>query len=200
MPSPMLISGVVIDVETGGLDELRNPLLAIAALDVRDGIVAREFEVRVAPFYGSVVDPEAAAVNGWTEDKWDGVPEATALRRLLDWMPIGRPIWIGHNTPYDRRFLLAALGRHGMEESMEARWSHRDIDLMVLAIVPQFAGEALPSRSLGALCELYLGTTQAHPHDALWDAKAALLCLLRLLSGITYTPFAARSREPWMAE
>jgi len=81
---------VVVDVETGGFDPQRHPLLEIAASIIRMDdkgllIPAPPLSCHVLPFIGSEIDPRALAFNGIDPDHpfRDAVPEREALTRIL---------------------------------------------------------------------------------------------------------------------
>jgi DNA polymerase III alpha subunit (gram-positive type) len=113
---------IVFDVETGGLDETRNPITQYAAM-VLDGCTLKvkdRFETFVKPYNNLTIEPIALkstmvsmsdinsgvnikefvdAVTGWW-DEW----QASAKNREL-----GRLIAVGHNVPFDIRFVDCAL-------------------------------------------------------------------------------------------
>ena len=101
-----------VDTETGGFDASRHALLEVAVvrvdprtLEERGRLVAR---VRPAP--GLVVDPEAAAVNGYTPEEWATAPtEAEALPAVA--AMLRGAMFAGQNPAFDRDFLRAAFDR-----------------------------------------------------------------------------------------
>jgi len=80
----------VVDVETGGFDPQRHPLLEIADSIIRMDdkgllIPAPPLPCHVLPFIGSEIDPRALAFNGIDLDHpfRHAVPEREALTRIL---------------------------------------------------------------------------------------------------------------------
>lgn len=116
---------VVIDVETGGGNALKDALLEIAVrlVDYNDeGLLAPQesFACHVVPFEGSRMDPEAMAVN--KIDPYHpfrfAIPEEQALQQLFDFIgkavderKCRRAILVGHNAHFDLSFIQAAAKR-----------------------------------------------------------------------------------------
>jgi len=182
------LTGIVVDVETGGLDERHHALLEIGAIFVVEGSARRSFSLRVQPEPSLVVDPEAAAVNGYTADSWSGLPEAQVLGAFAAWVQLvnategtpDRADWIGHNCDFDRRFLRAAYERNPEVQTALSGFTHRDIDLHTLSLIPFLMGD-VRSRKLDDLCTALLGRHQRTPHYALGDAHDAYACLTTIL-------------------
>ena len=53
-----------LDLETGGVDKMKNPILQIAGAIEIDGEIKEFFNWNVKPFKGQEIDPEALAVTG----------------------------------------------------------------------------------------------------------------------------------------
>ena len=116
---------VVVDVETGGFDPLRDALLEIAAVTLRMTSggrleAAETLACHVQPFPGAHLDPKALEFNGIDPDHpfRDALPEREALRTILT--PIrravkasdcNRAILVGHNAGFDLSFVNAAVAR-----------------------------------------------------------------------------------------
>ena len=113
---------IVFDVETGGLDEKKNPITQYAAV-VLDGCTLKEIdrlETFIKPYNNLIIDPAAlkatmvtmSDINSGVSIKefTGGVTEfwkehqATAKTREM-----GRLIAVGHNVPFDIRFIDYAL-------------------------------------------------------------------------------------------
>jgi DNA polymerase III epsilon subunit-like protein len=182
------MNALVIDTETGTLDASTGALLDVAAVELRDGEVARTFRRRILPAPGLLIETEATDCNGYAADLWaelGAVPEAAAISDFLGFLDevrgssreAAKLIWAGHNTQFDRRFVAAALVRVTGVSGLSALFSHRDIDLMHLATIPQSRG-IVPGRSLDDLRSTLLGSVPG-VHDALTDATdtAQLLAL-----------------------
>ncbi|MFN4262896.1 MAG: ribonuclease T [Thioalkalivibrionaceae bacterium] len=124
---------VVVDVETGGVDCRRHPLLEIAAVFIErhtNGRLIRgrtvSFHVRPAP--GLEIDPESLAINGIKPDsplrQAIAKPEDQALghlfaevRREIRDNACKRAILVGHNAHFDLGFVHAAAERAGIRRN-----------------------------------------------------------------------------------
>lgn len=93
---------VVIDVETTGLKTRSDEIVEVSALRFRDWMPVEKFSTLCAPRKG--IKPEAAKVNGITEEMVAGKPHFDELApALLDW--IGSDDLVGHNLEFDLKFL-----------------------------------------------------------------------------------------------
>ncbi len=183
------MNALVIDTETGSLNAATGALLDLAAVELCDGEIGRTFRRRVLPLEGLVIEAEATACNGYSPERWTELRAVSEAEALADFgafveelrgpegaEPAPRLIWAGHNTPFDRRFVSEAFDRVGLALPLRTWFSHRDIDLMHLAAIPQAAG-LVSGRSLD---ELRRGLLDIVPgvHDALSDALDTARLLL----------------------
>ena len=169
---------LVIDTETGTLDAGTGALLDIAAVELRDGEIARTFRRRIVPAAGLAIEAKSTDCNGYSPAAWaelGAVPEANGVADFLGFLDEVRGpwdsaklTWAGHNTHFDRRFVAAALVRVTGVAGLSALFSHRDVDLMHLATIPHSRG-VVPGRSLDDLRSTLLGSVPGI-HDALTDA------------------------------
>ena len=113
---------IVFDVETGGLDEKKNPITQYAAV-VLDGCTLKEIdrlETFIKPYNNLIIDPAAlkgtmvtmSDINsgvsikeftGAVTEFWKEHQAAAKTREM------GRLIAVGHNVPFDIRFIDYAL-------------------------------------------------------------------------------------------
>lgn len=103
---------LVIDIETGGLDPNKSALLQVALVRVTNGQETERFQWDILPEPGLNVDPEAAAISGWTGPSAKGVSEQQFLREILEILPAKPRVWLGHRVDFDLAFLAAAAQRH----------------------------------------------------------------------------------------
>jgi len=176
---------VVVDVETGGFDPQRHPLLEIAASIIRMDdkgllIPAPPQSCYVLPFIGSEIDPRALAFNGIDPDHpfRDAVPEREALTRILT--PVrkavkasgcNRAILVGHNAAFDLGFIKAAVERTDFKRSPFHAFSVFDtVSLAGLAY-----GQTVLARAAQAAG---LGWKSSEAHTAIYDVEqtAKLFC------------------------
>jgi DNA polymerase III epsilon subunit-like protein len=166
---------LAIDVETGGLDPARHPILSFAAHP----------EWKQAPFYRLVlppidapIDPEAAEVNGYEREVWEssgGAPIGQVLSDFRLWL-LARPSEVvsitplAHNSAFDRGFLSAACRGLQIPEPFPPRWECSQATLLAA----RRAGIVAPgSSSLDALADLS-GQQRPAIHAADVDARVCL--------------------------
>lgn len=161
----------VFDSETGSVDPKTGALLEIAAIRTRAGgeEVVKRLSLRVLPEPGDIIQPEAAAINGYTYGLWQAtaVPLREAMKQLCI---IGTDtILVGHNlATFDWYFLLRAFKRLHIARWPGPRWR---VDTMQMAW-PLLATGAVPDLKLGTLTQ-HFGWEQAAAHTAASDAEDA---------------------------
>ena len=127
----------IIDVETTGLDPAHNEMIDLGAVytDV-DGNVLGEFFIRIMPEHPDRTAPEAAAINGFSEERWvqlGAVSPGEAVRRFLHFhermSTNNERIWLltGYNVWFDRGFMDALLENNG--SSTRALYHYFQLDL-----------------------------------------------------------------------
>lgn len=173
---------IVFDCETGGLDETKNPITQYAAV-VLDGRTLKEidrWETFVKPYGDLVIEKQAIEHTMVTmSDINKGMPVkgfvATATefwethRTKTKKREMGRLVPVGHNIPFDIRFLNFALSFVGKEDITE--WMYPNfIDTFALAkLAWGINGEE--KLNLGASCErAKIKLTDAH--GAMNDVEA----------------------------
>jgi ribonuclease T len=122
---------VVVDVETGGFNNLTDALLEIAAVTVdfdADGQLDLRESVsyHVEPFEGANIEPASLEVNGIDPHHplRPALPEREALARvfrvvrtMVKETGCKRAVLVGHNAHFDLGFLNAAIARTGIKRS-----------------------------------------------------------------------------------
>jgi len=191
---------VIVDTETSGRDPERHALLELGMVFVRDGLVVAEWFAGIEAWEGAEEEPEAMVVNGYRDRYRLGTPmPAEGALRLA--VQAGRQVlgsdrpwtWIGHNVPFDRRFVASSVARvvannPGAREACDLMscFGYRDVDTMALATVPYVVG-AIPSRSLDAVAAAAGKTRPAgQPHTAIDDAERTFEALVWLLGGLRW--------------
>jgi len=122
-----------IDVETGGFQPDRNPLLAIGCWWSTGSGIDRGLKVRVQRQPGTIVEPAAKDRNGWQSDKqWldlGAVPLKVAVWQLLDYVErlqtmtrAAKLVPVAHNTGHDWPFIEHALRHCGGGTYPLERW------------------------------------------------------------------------------
>jgi ribonuclease T len=115
---------VVIDIETGGLDESINPMLEICAIII--GVKDNQFyqkeilHFHIKPFLGCKISNSSIRFNGIDIDNpfREAVSEKVALKKIFSAINLElkvqkctRSILVGHNAFFDLGFLKEATNR-----------------------------------------------------------------------------------------
>jgi DNA polymerase III epsilon subunit-like protein len=181
-PHPQTSSLLAIDVETGGLDPSRHPILSFAAWP---NWKQQPFYRLVLPPIDAPIDPEAAEVNGYERELWEKSGAAPIGQVLADfrlWL-LARPSEVvsitplAHNSGFDRGFLSAACRGLQIPEPFPHRWECSQATFLAA----RRAGIVGPGNSsLDALANL---TGQQRPgvHSADVDARVCLRGYLWLI-------------------
>jgi len=176
---------VVVDVETGGFNELTDALLQVAAvlLDIDDeGLLytTETVSCHVTPFEGANLDPKSMQVNGidvdhpfrLALDEKQALPKIfKPVRNAVKQQGCNKAILVGHNAHFDLKFINAAAARAGIKRNPFHPFSTFDtVTLAGLAYGQTVLARAV--RSAG----LEWDTREAH--SAIYDAEmtAALFC------------------------
>jgi ribonuclease T len=175
---------VVLDLETGGFDPQVNPILEIAAVQVRfeAGRLAtgEQWSQAVRPFPGAHSTAAALKFTGIDPDSPDrnAVDERIALqalfraiRRAMRHEHCHRAILVAHNAAFDQQFLNHAVARTGIKRNPFHPFT--SIDTASLAAVAY--GHTVLSEAC-ARAAIAFDPDQAH--RALYDAErtAELFC------------------------
>ena len=180
-----------LDIETGGLDPKRDPIIALGMLPIRQGVIrlGEAYRTLVRPEEGREIRPESVQAHQLVREE---VREAPPLPEVL--AEVDRRVREGallvHHQGIDVAFLKRAFARHGR------RWpSPPVVDTVELLLklerrrrfsAPEAGGDG-PSVNLAA-ARRRLGLPDYQEHDALTDAIATaelFLCLRGALRATT---------------
>ena len=176
---------VVVDVETGGLDEIKNPLLEIAVLTIGMDDEGRLFpnvakSTHVAAFKGAEFNQRSLELNGIDPDNPLRAARSESdslnyvfqpVRKAVRDAKCTRAILVGHNAAFDLKFLNAAVERTGVKRNPFHPFSCFDTVTM--------AGLALGQTVLARSCEAAgLTWDSSEAHSAVYDTRmtAELFC------------------------
>jgi DNA polymerase III epsilon subunit len=107
---------IIFDTETTGLSpQLGDRIVEIAAVRVINGEIAEEkFQSLLNP--GRTISPEAARINGITQEMVDGAPKSSiVIPQFLQF--VGSDILVAHNAEFDMAFLRREMELIGMDPS-----------------------------------------------------------------------------------
>jgi DNA polymerase-3 subunit epsilon/ATP-dependent DNA helicase DinG len=146
---------VAVDLETTGLDPVRDAIIEIGAARFVDGQLTEEFSTFVDP--ARPIPEFISRLTGITDDMVHGAPQpAEAVDRLRAF--VGQAPVVGHNVGFDLGFLVARGALRG-----NTRIDTYDLACVLLPRAPRY--------NLGSLAD-QLGHTLRHAHRALDDARA----------------------------
>jgi len=163
----MINEYVALDVETTGLNPVKDRLLEIGAVRVRDGTVCGTYETLIDA--GIPVPPGIQELTGITDAmRRSGKKTQDAIREFLVFR--GELPVVGHNVSFDFGFLKQTAVNEGH------RFEAAALDTLKIArrVLPD-----LPSRTLPAMCAHY-GIDPGNSHRALDDARSAHLLLEKM--------------------
>ena len=167
---------VVLDVETSGLDAVRDRLLAIAAIAVRVDWAAKRLAIVPGDSFEVVLrQTEASSVDNillhgiGAQRQRDGVPAREALQALRAYA--GASPLLAFHAAFDRTLIE----RHARAELGPA-WSPRWLDIEQLCAVTH---EQVAARSLDEWLQ-HFGIRCALRHQAAADTMAECELLLRI--------------------
>lgn len=93
---------VVFDFETSGLDPVKDRVIELAAIEISNGVVVREFSTIINA--GVEITPEITRITGITQDQVNEGMEETLAFKILNKF-IGNNILVAHNAGFDMQFL-----------------------------------------------------------------------------------------------
>jgi len=167
---------VVFDCETTGLDPVRDRIISIGAVGVRDGEIclAETFEALVPMAFATASEE----VHGITPARAaEGVPEVQAVAGFLEF--VGDAVLVGHHVGFD-----LAMVRRVAESGLGRSLVNRAVDTMTLALALEAAGglpgfEPSGGHDLDRLCA-WFGIVAHDRHTASGDAFLTAQLFLRL--------------------
>ncbi len=190
---------VFFDLETGGLDPKRHPIIQFAGICVEDWKIIEEVEIKLH-FNIDACDTEALEMNTFNADAWreeaiEARPATTLVsqffRRHAD-VPIpkksGTGDWYacqlaGHNAQaFDRPFITELFSYH--DEFCVGSllvWDTLQLAMTWSYLLPE--NERPKNLKLGTLAE-FLGVEMTEAHDALADVRANIEIAKRIMNGL----------------
>ena len=199
---------VFFDLETGGLDPLRHPIIQIAAVAVDGAFREIDWMEAKLQFDPAKAEPDALEKNSFDAEAWAkvAIPPVRGMSLLSSFFrthatqekisPRGKPYTVarlaGHNVErFDCPFLVQwyrAAGEFCPAACFEP------LDTVSLARWASFVAPTQPKDcKLGSLCE-WLGIKHGNAHDALSDVRATVT-VARILSGKFGLALSALSNE-----
>lgn len=161
---------VVFDLETTGLSPVRDEIIEISALRVRNGAVEEAFSTLVNP--DMPIPWGASRVNGITDEMVSDAPRLSeALAAFLDF--VGEDVLVGHNIhSFDLPFVY-----EGAKKALNRQIHNDYVDTLYFAksCIPQLGHYKLTDISQ------YFGIATKGAHRALADCHMNQKCYEKLL-------------------
>ena len=152
---------VVVDIETTGLSKNYHKITEIAALQVKNGVVQKEFHTLVNPQVKipSFITKLTGIDNAMVKD-------APAVDEVMPGFMkfLGNDVFVAHNATFDFGFLSQAALRQKMLMNNDRLCTRK----LANRLLPE-----LPSKRLGALCE-HMNIPNMQQHRAMGDAQATV--------------------------
>ncbi len=177
---------VIVDVETSGVDPIKNALLEVAAAyvdyDAEGKLVVQEetYTTHVNPFEGARIEEEALKINNI--DPYHpfrfAIDEDKAIAELFDYVTKAlkatgcrRALLVGHNAHFDLSFVNAAMKRSKIKRSP----FHAFTVIDTATIGGVFFGKTILAK---ALKQAAITFDKSEAHAALYDTlkTAELFC------------------------
>lgn len=176
---------VVIDVETSGVNPLKNGLLEIAAVTItlnaqQHYVPDEKLLSHVMPFKGAILDPtalEITKIDPYHPFRF-AIEEDKALEKLfefsrqaLEQQHCRRALLVGHNAHFDLSFIQAAMKRCNITKSP----FHAFTCLDTASLAGLVYGKTILAKALKAA---NIAFDRKKAHSALYDAEktAELFC------------------------
>lgn len=186
---------VFVDIETGGLDHTRHPIIQMAAVAWTPESGKSEEWERKVQFMEESCDPQALEANCydkavWTDNAiklWQALEEFAEVLKAYRCVPkvskAGKPYTVAqivaHNAEFEANFLIEAYRRHSIFMPADYRF----MCTKQAAMWTCRASHKMPepkSYQLSDLHESFFGE-RVDEHDALADAKACMRVYQRLV-------------------
>ena len=175
---------VVVDIETGGFDPLRNAILeiAITLIEKENNVftVGNTYRYHINPFENLIVEEKSLEFTKINLDHplRDAKSEKEALQDLFKIINVtknkyecSRAILVGHNAHFDSSFLTAAANRNNIKKTPFHKFSLIDtVSLGVLA-----TGQTVLARICDEL-DIYYDSNEAHSAAYDSDVTAKVFC------------------------
>lgn len=176
---------IVVDVETGGIDPLKNPLLSIGAVEFENP--TNQFYSEIAPLRELEITEEALKVNGINVEEWKEKEHlGGAMASFHTWVYEVKlhDVLGGHNPQFDLGFLNVNIRRC----AHELPFSYRTVDLHSIAYSHFYMDPTMKDDEKNHLTsnEIYKRLnmkTEPKPHNALNGAKYETEALYKLILG-----------------
>ena len=165
----------VIDLETTGLNPVKNSITEITAIQFKNGEEVNKYSTLVKP--SESIPDEVQNITGISNEMVAHAPALVmALTELCSFVG-SSPVIVGHNVSFDIRFLQEKLNQAGLGSFVERFDPEKAVCTKVLA---QKALPGLPSYE-GVVVANHCGVYNPNPHRAEYDVRMSAGILFVLI-------------------
>lgn len=185
-----MIKTLYFDVETTGLDPVKNGVIQLACIVDIGGEIKAEKEWFVRPFLNDIIDEKALEVNGLPLEKIKGFTDPKAvfrqfrqfLRRYISPYDSKDKFWpAGYNCTFDLNFMAEWFKKNG--DKYFGSWQNWNA-IDPLPIVRRLAWSGmipmLENFKLGTVCRYFGIPLGDDAHDAMADIRATRELTIKL--------------------
>ncbi len=184
-----MIKCLWVDTETTGLDPHKHEIVQLAGIIEAPGVLATEFNYKVAPLDFESISDEAMKVHGMSieEVKKHASPKDVHMefKKLLygyvsPYDPMDKLILCGQNVQFDSNMLRSFFAKQGDKywDSLVTS-GHFDLRFLSAALEVYCDKKIFKKYNLSAICDI-MNVSLSQAHDAMHDIKATRECCLKI--------------------
>ena len=170
-----------IDVETTGLDAVKNDIIQLAGIVEIDGEVKSTFEFECQPYSFENLEPKAMEVNGYTRQDLEKFENPLKVKAQLECLfskhvdkfdKTDKFTFAGYNSPFDFRF-CKEWWKKGGDKFWGSYFEYKQMDIYPLFQMYAMAAKLdLPNHKLvTAAAHFGLDFGEEGAHDAMADIR-----------------------------
>lgn len=206
-------SVVCLDVETGGLSPIKNPICSVACISFNlfDGQEISRFETFVQPYADLKYEEAAMNYNGIKFTQLNsGLPLKEVVKKLCEQFEIAhisknhrkKPLLMGHNIGFDKGFLMKAfaLCKTDISKYFDCNEDHngedipKTYDTQDLAKMKWGADVSMAKYNLTACCEK-AGVSLTDAHNAMNDVVSTKELYIHFMNTLRSNSIGSGSGE-----
>jgi DNA polymerase-3 subunit epsilon len=196
---------IIVDTELTGLDQEKDSLVSIGALDLSNP--ENQFYGECKIWHGAHVNEDALAVNGFTKEQIVDENKQTdgeLVKKFIEWSLTCKEHTLAGQNPYlDMQFIRNGAKRYHIDWN----FAHRTIDQHTLCFMHMIKQGIVPPTDKNRTdlnsdkIMTYVGIpVEPHPHNALNGAKVAAEAISRLLFDKKLLPEFEKYEIPWISD
>ena len=175
---------IIVDVETTGLDHVKNSILSIGAVDFSNPKNTFYGECRI--WEGAVINPKALEINGFTEKQAGENPKSPKelMEEFISWVnETGNDKIGGYYTLFDYSFLKSTADKFGLDFPFSDDVYDLQTEFAVLSGIPREFAETELFFTLDDILMSLGIPAEPNPHNALRGSKYTAEAISRFKDG-----------------